>query len=71
MPNFISEDQIEKAAVALLHDRYGYRTLNCFTQDVEDPADHSNRASKQDVVFLDVIKAAAVKLSPTVPETVG
>lgn len=29
MPNFISEDQIEKAAVALLHDQYGYRTLNC------------------------------------------
>ena len=56
MPNFISEDQIEKAAVALLHDRYGYRTLNCFTQDVEDPADRSNRASKQEVVFSDVLK---------------
>ena len=25
MPNFISEDQIEKATVDLLHDRYGYR----------------------------------------------
>ncbi len=26
MPNFISEDRIEKAAVALLHDQYGYRS---------------------------------------------
>ncbi len=56
MPNFISEDQIEKAAVALLKEQYGYRTINCFTQDVEDPADRSNRTSKQDVVFLDVLK---------------
>ena len=35
MPNFNSEDQIEKAAVAILKATYGYRTVNCFTQDVE------------------------------------
>ena len=63
MPNFISEGQIEKAAVSLLHDRYGYRTLNCFTQGVEDLADRSNRAAKEDVVFLDALKAAAIKLN--------
>ena len=37
MPNFISESQIEKAAVAFLKDKYGYRTINCFTQDAEEP----------------------------------
>ena len=70
MPNFISEDQIEKAAVALLKDRYGYRTVNCFTQDVENLSDHSNRASKQDVVFGDILKTYLVKLNPTIPEPV-
>ena len=57
MPNFISEDQIEKAAVALLKDRYGYRTVNCFTQDVEDLSDRSHRTSKQDVVFFDIAES--------------
>jgi len=70
MPNFISEDQIEKAAVALLKDRYGYRTLNCFTRNMEDPADRSNRASKEEVVLYDVLRAAAVKINSAIPETV-
>src|SRR5271157_1472394 len=70
MPNFISEVQIEKAAVALLKDRYGYRTVNCFTQDVENLSDHSNRASKQDVVFGDILKTYLVKLNRTIPEPV-
>jgi len=70
MPNFISEDQIEKTAVALLRDRCGYRTVNCFTQDVENLSDHSNRASKQDVVFGDILKTYLIKLNPTIPEPV-
>jgi type I restriction enzyme R subunit len=70
MPNFISEDQIEKAAVALLKDTYGYRTVNCFTQDVENLSDRSNRASKQDVVFGDILKTYLVKLNRTIPEPV-
>jgi type I restriction enzyme R subunit len=70
MPNFISEEQIEKAAVALLKERYGYRSVNCNTLDVEDLNDKSNRASKQEVVLLDVLKGYAVKLNPSIPETV-
>jgi type I restriction enzyme R subunit len=70
MPNFISEDQIEKATVALLHDRYGYRTLNCFTEEAEDPGDRSHRTSKEEVVLYDVLKTVAVKLNPTIPEPV-
>ena len=64
MPNFISEDQIEKAAVSLLVDRCGYRAINCFTSDVENLNDKSNRGSKQEVVFPDVLKASMIKLNP-------
>ena len=70
MPNFISEDQIEKAAVALLKGKYGYRTMNCFTQDVENLSDNSNRTTKQEVVFIDVLKEYAIKLNPAIPEPV-
>ncbi|EKD28229.1 MAG: hypothetical protein ACD_79C00376G0001, partial [uncultured bacterium] len=70
MPNFISEDQIEKAAIVLLKDKYGYRTINCFTQDVENLNDRSNRSSKQEVVFLDVLKKYAIKLNTSIPESV-
>lgn len=70
MPNFISEDQIEKAAIALLTKTHGYRTVNCFTQDVENLADKSNRTSKQEVVFLDVLKTYAIKLNKNIPEAV-
>jgi len=67
VPNFISEDQIEKAAVKLLKEKYGYRTLNCFTNDVEDLKDKSNRDNKQEVVFLDVLKEYAIKLNSKIP----
>jgi type I restriction enzyme R subunit len=70
MPNFVSEDKIEKAAIALLKDKYGYRTVNCYTADVEDLADKSNRATKQEVVFLDLLKAFALKLNPNIPAPV-
>ena len=70
MPNFISEDQIEKAAVALLKERYGYRSINCNTLDVEDLNDKSNRTSKQEVVLLDVLKEYTIKLNPLIPEPI-
>lgn len=70
MPNFISEDQIEKAAVTLLKNTYGYRTLNCFTTDIENLSDNSNRKTKKDVVFFDILKKIALKLNPSIPEPV-
>lgn len=70
MPNFISEDQIEKAAVALLKNTYGYRTLNCYTNDVENLDDKSHRADKQEVVFSDILKTHAVKFNRGIPEPV-
>ncbi len=70
MPNFISEEQIEKAAVKILKEKYGYRILNCFTSDIEDLNDNSKRETKQEVVFIDIIKAYAIKLNPSIPEPV-
>lgn len=70
MPNFISEDQIEKAAVELLTQTFGYRTLNCYTPDFENLNDNSKRSSKNEVAFIDILKVAAVKLNPQIPEPV-
>lgn len=70
MPNFISEDQIEKAAVSLLVGKYGYRSLNCYVADMENLNDGSNRASKQEVIFLDILRASAAKLNPRIPSPV-
>src|SRR3989304_5914436 len=70
MPNFISEDQIEKAAVSLLKDKCGYRILNCFTQEADNLNDSSNRSSKQEVVFINILKEYAMKLNRNIPEPV-
>ena len=70
MPNFISENQIENAAISLLKDKFNYRTLNCLTQEADDLNDHSNRSSKQEVVFSDILKKYAIKLNPNIPEQV-
>lgn len=68
MPNFISEDNIEKAAVAILKEKYGYRTVNCFTQDSDTIEDRSNRLSKQDVVFFDLLKKTMLRFNPIIPQ---
>ena len=68
MANFISEDQIEKAAVSLLQEKYGYRSLNCFTQDLENLNDGSFRTKKQEVLFLKILKEKAVRFNPNIPE---
>ena len=69
MPNIISEDQIEKAAVSLLAQTYGYRTINCYTADLENLNDKSNRSTKNEVAFKDILKATAIKLNSEIPES--
>jgi len=69
MPNFISEDQIEKAFLNLLHRQFGFELLNCHTSDPEDLNDRSNRRDKRDVIFGDRLRAAAIRLNPGIPET--
>ena len=68
MPNFISEDQIEKAAVALLGE-LGYRHLDCLTADREDLSDGSGRPSKREVMFRSLVKRHALRFSPGIPES--
>lgn len=67
MPNFISEDLIEKEAVKTLVEKLGYRNINCFTADIENLNDHSGRSHKQEVIFLDILQKKANALNPDIP----
>lgn len=68
MPNFISEDNIEQAIVQKLVKDYGYRAINCYTENPDDLNDNSRRTDKREVVFHDRLKAAALRLNPDLPE---
>lgn len=67
MPNFISEDHIEQALVQKLQHLHGFEVLNCHTQNPEDLNDDSNRKNKRDVILLDRVREAAVRLNPDIP----
>ena len=67
MPNFISEDQIERALVQKLQHLHGFDSLNCHTEDPEDLNDGSGRANKRDVILVDRVKEAAIRLNPDIP----
>ncbi|WP_066377992.1 type I restriction endonuclease subunit R [Anabaena sp. CA = ATCC 33047] len=69
MPNFISEDDIEQAVLRKLEQQHGFKLLNCYTPNPDDLNDSSNRTDKRDVIFSDRLKAAAIRLNPTLPET--
>jgi type I restriction enzyme R subunit len=68
MPNFISEDQIEQALVQKLQHMHGFDVLDCFTENPEDLNDGSKRASKRDVILLDRLREAAIRLNPVIPQ---
>jgi type I restriction enzyme R subunit len=68
MPNFISEDNIEQAIVQKLVKDYGYRAINCHTENPDDLNDNSGRTDKREVVFHERLKAAALRLNPDLPE---
>jgi type I restriction enzyme R subunit len=67
MPNFISEDHIEQALVQKLQVLHGFDSLNCLTVDREDLNDGSGRTNKRDVILLDRVREAAVRLNPNIP----
>lgn len=67
MPNFISEDQIEKAILKKLKDNHNYRTLNCLTKDAEELNDRTNRTSKTDVVFNNLLKEKLIEFNKNIP----
>src|SRR6056297_1958207 len=69
MPNFISEDDIEKALVErLCSPEFGLKTLNCYTPDKETLPDQSGRSDKREVVLKDRLREALVRLNPDLPE---
>ena len=64
MPNYISEDHIEKRAVQLLLEQLDYdEHLNCYTVDEKELNDGSNRSSKEEVVLTDRVRKALLKLN--------
>src|ERR1017187_4429994 len=67
MPNFISEDQIERALVQKLKQLHQFDSLNCHTEDPEDLKDKSGRTSKRDVILVDRVREAAVRMNSTIP----
>jgi type I restriction enzyme R subunit len=67
MPNFISEDHIEQALVQRLQHLHRFEALDCFTQNPEDLNDGSNRTSKRDVILVDRVREAAIRLNPDLP----
>lgn len=69
MANIITEDQIEKATLALL-EGLGYERLDCFTESAEDQDDRSGRGSKSEVVLRERLWRAVCKLNPAIPSTV-
>lgn len=70
MPNFISEDQIERALLQKLQHVHGYDVLECGTAEREDLNDGSGRADKREVFLLDRLRAAAGALNPGIPADV-
>jgi type I restriction enzyme R subunit len=67
MPNFISEDQIEQALVQKLRQLHRFDTLDCHTEDSENLNDGSGRANKRDVILVDRVREAAVRLNRDIP----
>src|SRR6266480_1402798 len=67
MPNFISEDQIERALVQKLQHLHGFDALDSHTEDPEDLNDGSGRANKREVILVERVREAAVRLNPGIP----
>lgn len=69
MPNFISEDDIERALLLRLERDFGYEVLNCYTSTAEDLNDRSGRNDKRDVILADRVLDALRRLNPGLPDT--
>lgn len=61
MPNFISEDQIEKAVIQVFQKNLGYRHLNCKDKDL------TGRTSEIEVVIKPLLRQQLIKLNGQLP----
>ena len=68
MPNIISEDMIEQAAVKLLRERHYYTALNCMTAEPDTLPDNSGRDNKKQVVLPETVHCTLRRLNPDIPE---
>ena len=68
MPNIISEDMIEQAAVKLLRERHHYTVLNCMTAEPDTLPDNSGRDNKKQVVLPETVHRTLRRLNPDIPE---
>jgi type I restriction enzyme R subunit len=79
MPSFLSEDDIEREIIREMTTRWGeaflFESLNCFTQDPHDLNDKSGRTDKRDVILVDRLRAAAMRLNelpePVIDDAIG
>ncbi|MEP6514508.1 MAG: type I restriction endonuclease [Parafilimonas sp.] len=63
MPNFISEDQIEKAIIQIFENNPGHRYSNCMDKEI------TSRLTENEVVIKPLLKQQLLKLNPTLPES--
>ncbi len=68
--NIISEDDIEQALLQRLQFEHGFDVLDCFSAKPDDVNDGSNRKDKRDVILADRLRAACVRLNPSIREDV-
>ena len=67
MPNFISEDNIEQAAINRLVNENKYDAINCMTAEPETLPDGSGRENKKQVVLSSVLFQSLCKINPNIP----
>ncbi len=63
MPNFISEDQIEKAIIQVFEHNLGYRHSMCMERDI------TGRLNENEVVIKLLLRQQLIKLNPTLSLT--
>ena len=70
MPNIITEDMIEQAAIELLVSEYAplHTHINCQTDKPETLPDGTGRSDKKQVVLPEILFAKLCNLNPDIPE---
>ncbi|WP_258955162.1 type I restriction endonuclease, partial [Sporomusa ovata] len=67
MPNFISEEDIEQAAIKKLVQENDYDFLNCMTAEPETLPDGSGRDNKKQVILPTVLFNSLCDINPNLP----
>ena len=70
MPNIISEDMIEQAAIKLLKETYNYNIFNCYTAKKEDTNDNTGRENKRQVVLKNILYDSLCRINPEIPQDI-